>query len=161
LRFRRCISGFILTLAFVHSLGAQQLAMSADQTQVVTALTAMFAAAQVDDLAKFNSLVSPGFYMFDGGKRYDGSAIMNLIKSAHAAGTRFEWNVTGPDVHITGKTAWVAYVNRGSITDAQGRTMNLTWLESAFLEKKHGAWKLVFVHSTRAPVPAQEKQSGL
>jgi hypothetical protein len=59
LRFRRCISGFILTLAFVHSLGAQQLAMSADQTQVVTALTAMFAAAQVDDLAKFNSLVSP------------------------------------------------------------------------------------------------------
>ncbi len=28
-------------------------------------------------------------------------------------GRRFEWNVTEPDIHIDGDTAWVAYVNRG------------------------------------------------
>jgi hypothetical protein len=34
-------------------------------------------------------------------------------------------------------TAWIAYVNKGSITDASG-TMNQKWWESAFLEKQAG-----------------------
>lgn len=43
----------------------------------------------------------------------------------HAAGKRYEWNVTEPDVHISGNTAWIAYANKGSITDAPApRTSN-------------------------------------
>jgi len=41
--------------------------------------------------------------------------------------------VTEPDAHISGNTAWIAYVNKGSISDASG-TVNQNWLESAFLE---------------------------
>jgi ketosteroid isomerase-like protein len=81
---------------------------------------------------------------------------MALIKAQHVAGKRYEWKVTEPDVHISGKTAWIAYVNKGSITDASG-TVNQTWLESAFLEKQAGTWKIVFMHSTRVPVTTQEK----
>jgi ketosteroid isomerase-like protein len=80
---------------------------------------------------------------------------MNLIKALHAKGMRFEWNVTEPDVHISGKMAWIAYVNKGSITNASG-TVSQNWLESAFLQKQAGSWKIVFMHSTRVPVPPPE-----
>jgi ketosteroid isomerase-like protein len=80
---------------------------------------------------------------------------MALIKSQHATGKRYEWNVTEPDVHISGDVAWIAYVNEGSITDASGTT-NQKWLESAFLQKQAGIWKIVFMHSTRTPMISQE-----
>jgi len=44
---------------------------------------------------------------------------MTHIKTLLAAGKRYEWSVTEPDVHISGNTAWIAYVNKGSITDAR------------------------------------------
>jgi len=98
-----------------------------------------------------NTVIAPDFYICDGGARFDGDGIMTLIKAQHAAGKRFEWNVTEPDVHISGNTAWIAYVNKGSITDASGTT-NQKWLESAFLEKQADVRKIVFMHSTRVPV---------
>ena len=153
MRFSGCISVVVLAFGFVPLISAQlppqTPSLSADQKQVVDALGSMFAAAEADDTAKFDSLIAPGFYMFDNGKRFDGDGIMGLIKSAHAAGMKYEWNVTSPDVHITGKTAWIAYVNQGSVTDAKGATQKITWLESADLIKQHGAWKLVFLESER------------
>jgi Calcium/calmodulin dependent protein kinase II association domain len=82
---------------------------------------------------------------------------MALIKAQHAAGKRYEWNVTEPEVHISGNMAWIAYVKKGSITDASG-TVNQNLLESAFLEKQSGTWKIVFMHSTRVPMVTQENQ---
>jgi ketosteroid isomerase-like protein len=120
-----------------------------DEAQIVAVLRAIFAAAHDADDGKFASLITPGYYMYDGGKRFDGTAIMGLIKAAYAEGRRFDWNVTEPDVHVAGDTAWVAWVNRGGITDATG-TKPLTWLESAVLQKRDGAWKIDFLHSTRA-----------
>ena len=55
--------------------------------------------------------------MFDGGIRLSRNAVIDFITAQYAAGKRYEWNVTEPDVHIRGNTAWTAYVNRGSITD--------------------------------------------
>jgi len=120
-----------------------------DESQLVTVLRAVFAAAHEADEAKFASLIAPGYYMYDGGKRFDGTAIMGLLKAAYAEGRRFEWNVTEPDVHVAGDTAWVAYVNRGAVIDATG-TKPMSWLESACLQKIGGAWKIAFLHSTRA-----------
>jgi ketosteroid isomerase-like protein len=133
---------------------AQQKPLTSDQRQVVDAVSTIFTAARADDVAKFNSVIASGFYIFDVGARFNGDSIMALIKAQHAAGKRYEWNVTEPDVHISGNTAWIAYVNKGSITDASG-TVNQNWLESAFLEKQAGTWKIVFMHSTRVPVATQ------
>jgi hypothetical protein len=36
--------------------------------------------------------------------------------------------------------------------------VNQNWLESAFLEKQSGTWKIVFMHSTRVPMASQENQ---
>jgi ketosteroid isomerase-like protein len=129
--------------------------LSADQKKVVDAVSTMFAAARTEDVAKFDSAIAPGFYIFDGGSRFTGEALVELLKKQQAAGKRYEWNITEPDVHISGDTAWIAYVNQGSISDGSGTTIQ-QWLESAFLQKQGRIWKIVFMHSTRVPTLSQE-----
>jgi hypothetical protein len=141
----------------VTSARAQQKNITSDQRQVVATVSTIFAAARADDVAKFESVIAPGFYIFDGGVRFNGDSIMALIKAQHAAGKRYEWNVTEPDVHLSGNTAWIAYVNKGSISDVSG-TVNQNWLESAFLQKQAGVWNIVFMHSTRVPIATQGNQ---
>ena len=142
----------------VSTARAEQKSLASEQKQVVDTVSTIFTAARADDVAKFDSVIAPGFYIFDVGARFNGDSIMALIKTQHAAGKRYEWNVTEPEVHIHGNTAWIAYVNKGSISDASG-TVNQNWLESAFLEKQAGSWKIVFMHSTRVPMATQENQN--
>ena len=122
----------------------------ADQADVVETMRAMYAAATVDDLEKMHSVTTADFYAFDGGKRFDGDALFELVKSAHAAGTVFVWTVTEPDVHLSCNVAWISCVNQGSVKNSSGTT-KMTWLESAVLVKEKGAWRIRFFHSTRAP----------
>jgi ketosteroid isomerase-like protein len=154
LPFCTALAAVVLALvlsANVSTARAQHESLTSDQRQVVDTVATVFTAARTDDVAKFDSVIASDFYIFDGGTRFKGEAIMALIKAQHVAGKRYEWNVTEPDVHISGNTAWIAYVNKGSITDAFGTT-NQRWLESAFLQKQAGLWKIVFMHSTRIPL---------
>jgi ketosteroid isomerase-like protein len=153
---------YLLTVAFalifsahISTAGAQQKRLTADESQIVDTVSTIFDAARADDVAKFKSVIAAEFYIFDGGARFNADSIMAFIKAQHAAGKHYEWNVTEPDVHISGNTAWIAYVNQGSITDASG-TVSQKWLESAFLQKQAGIWKIVFMHSTRAPAVPPE-----
>ena len=135
---------------------AQQKRLTADQAQIVDTVSTIFTAARTDDVAKFDSVIAADFYIYDGGARFNGETVMAFIKAQHSAGKRYEWNVTEPDVHISGNTAWIAYVNQGSISDASGTMDHQTWLESAFLQKQDGVWKIVFMHSTRVPRASQQ-----
>jgi hypothetical protein len=56
------------------------------------------------------------------------------------------------------RIAWIAYVNKGAITSGSVTT-DQQWLESAFLQKQAGQWKIMFIHSTRVPAapPAPSK----
>ena len=117
-----------------------------DKADVATTIRAMYAAAVVDDLAKFNALIVPGFYMYDGGKRFDGDEIMQLIKSAHAQGTVYVWTVNDPDVHVSCNEAWIAYVNRGSVKMGAAAPISVEWLESAVLQREKDGWKIAFFH---------------
>jgi ketosteroid isomerase-like protein len=146
----------LVSSAQVPSVRAQQNALTDGQSQILDTVNTMFTALRTDDAAKLNSVIAPDFYMFDGGHRFNGKAIMALMKAQHVAGKRYEWKVTEPDIHINGNASWIAYVNNGSITDASGR-MDQQWLESAFLEKQAGAWKILFVHSTRVPTADNRK----
>jgi hypothetical protein len=153
----------LVTIAFavfsanISTAEAQQKLLTADQTQIVNTVSTIFTAARTDDVARFDSVIASDFYIYDGGVRFNGDAVMAVIKALHAAGKRYEWNVTEPDVHIIGNTAWIAYVNQGSITDASG-TLSQKWLESAFLQKQAGTWKIVFMHSTRVPAVPPDRQ---
>ena len=118
----------------------------ADEAQVVEAMRTFYAALTTDDLPKFQSVIAPGFYAYDGGKRFEGDALSNQIKAGHAAGRTYVWTVTEPQVHVDCKVAWISYVNKGSVG-----VNAVVWLESAFMQKVDGRWRIAFFHSTRVP----------
>jgi len=110
----------------------------------------MFAALRAEDLNRFQKIAAPNFYVYDGGARFTGPALVDLIKSGHASGKRYDWSVTEPEVHVACNLAWITYVNQGSVEDASGRQA-VTWLESAVLEYANTRWRIRFAHSTRVP----------
>jgi ketosteroid isomerase-like protein len=147
----------LMSSVHISAARARQKVLTNEQTQIVDTVNTMFTAIQTDDAAKLNSVIAPDFYIFDGGRRFNAEEVMAIFKAQHLAGKRYEWNVTEPDVHISGNTAWIAYVNDGSISDASG-TAHQQWLESGFLEKQAGTWKVVFMQSTRVPPPQENRK---
>jgi ketosteroid isomerase-like protein len=139
-----------LLTSTIGATGADQPGSAADQVQVTEAIRSFFAAATAEDLDKLHAVAAPDFYAFDGGGRFTRDALMDMIKAAHAAGKVYVWTVNEPEVHISAGIAWITYINRGSIKDASG-TKDVTWLESAVLQKEKGIWRIEFFHSTRVP----------
>jgi ketosteroid isomerase-like protein len=146
--------GIALLSLFPMWATAQAKTVADDRSEVVETVGALFNALEASNDAQFTSLLTPGFYIFDGGNRFSGQGVLAFLKAQRAAGKSFKWNVSEPDVHVIGDTAWVAYVNKGSITDSSG-TKDQQWLESAFLQKEGASWKIAFMHSTRVPKPNQ------
>ena len=120
-----------------------------ESVRVVSAITAMYAALQTDNLSEYRKIVSPDFYAFDQGRRFDGDALAKKIQSLHASGYAFKWTVTQPDVHVLGDVAWVTYVNGGSIRNQSGES-RMTWQDSTVLERRDGQWRVRFLHSSPA-----------
>jgi hypothetical protein len=123
-----------------------------DDDPIAGTLREMYAAAAVDDLEALKAILDNGFYAYDLGKRFDGLALMELIKRAHAGGSQFVWTVQDVESHILGDWAWTAYINRGSVSDG-GTVTPVTWLESAVLRHDGSRWRIRFFHSTRAQAP--------
>jgi hypothetical protein len=121
------------------------------QGDVVGVMRNMFVALRDEDLKRFQEIAAPNLYAYDGGRRFSGpESLVDLIKSLHASGKRYEWSVTEPEVHVACNVAWITYVNQGSVEDASGRQA-VTWLESAVLEYANARWRIRFIHSTRVP----------
>lgn len=112
-----------------------------------------FAAMARDDLQAGDALRAPGFYAYDAGKRFDGPALGELVRSVHASGVRLEWNLGDIDVHLACDQAWTAWVNKGA-AGKPGAMQPVTWLESAVLGYRDGRWRLEFLHSARVPSPS-------
>ncbi len=127
-----------------------------DRTAVVKTMTDMFAAFTVDDGAKSAAIFTPDAVEFDGGERFTGSGLWDLIKTVHVKGIRLVWTVQDADVHFACDTAWIDYINRGSVFDGK-TTMPVTWLESAVLLYGKTGWLIRFLHSTQVPEPQPAK----
>ena len=141
----------LLTFTTIGATAADQSPPAApDQAQVTETVRSMFAALAVDDFTTFRAVTTPDFYAYDVGKRFTGDELMILVKTAHAEGKVYLWSINEPEVHLHGNFAWITYVNNGSVKDAAG-TKDVTWLESAVLQKEKDVWRIRFLHSTRAP----------
>jgi Domain of unknown function (DUF4440) len=126
-------------------------ATDADKPEITKTIEGIFDAGMTNNLAAFDSLIAPNFYMYDGGKRYDGDALMRTLIDMKQHGYKYIWSVQDPSIEIDCNTAWVAYVNKGSTTTPDGIKKDRTWLESAVLVKQNGLWLVRFFHSTPAP----------
>jgi hypothetical protein len=145
----------LMCAAAGHAVVAQQTktcsATDADKPAVAETLRTMYAVAMKNDVAGFDALLAPGFYMYDNGHRYEGDEIMTRVMPSYTQkGFKFAWSVQEPVVEVDCNTAWITYVNKGSITQPDGTKADQSWLESAVLEKRNGRWLLRFFHSTRA-----------
>jgi hypothetical protein len=146
----RAFTACLLLLFAVRSAAAAPVSPSPDEAQVIAAMETMYVALTKDDMALFEKVAAPTFYAFDAGKRFTGTALMELIKDLHAAGNVYVWQVTEPEVQLSGDTALITFNNRGSVTTDAG-TRPASWLESAYLRKDGGTWRIHFFHSTRVP----------
>ncbi len=122
----------------------------ADTAAVASAVQAMFNAAAADDMKTARTYLAQDFYIYDNGMRFDADAILGVIEKGEQAGAAYTWNVTEPQVHFACDTAWITYVNKGTLAKA-GQQMPATWLESAILRHDAGGWIIQFMHSTRVP----------
>ena len=122
---------------------------SPEANGVIQTIQAALKAAESSDLEAFTSHLTPDFYMYDAGKRFDAASIIAQMKKLRESGTQYHWQVASPDVHIDGNSAWIAYLNDGTVTAPTGVTKR-KWLESAYLVNSGGTWKITFWHSTPA-----------
>lgn len=118
--------------------------------EVAQTMRDMYAAVKTDDYAGFHAAVTSDFFAFDVGTRFDGDALMDLIKAQHEKGFVYEWQINDPKVEVTCDMALVTYINTGSVT-SNGAKRELSWLESATLKHDGQRWRIRFFHSTRVP----------
>ena len=123
---------------------------AATPAQIAGVVSAMYARVAAGDEAGARAFMTPDFVLFENGVRMDAGQILGLMKTMRDQGKVYAWSVTEPSVHLLCDNAWIAYVNQGSMTDRDG-LHPLTWLESANLHYDGRAWRLEFMHSTRAP----------
>jgi hypothetical protein len=124
--------------------------MGTDETKVADTMQSLLTAMSQDNLEQFHHVTCPNFYMFDNGKQLSGDELMNVIKEARSSGTSFMFQVTQPQAHVDGNTAWITYTDQGFIADAKGKK-DLKWLESAVLNRTGDGWCIRFFHHTLAP----------
>ena len=94
-------------------------------------------------------MTTPRFYAFDGGDRYDGTALVDFVRTAHAKGVTLNWSIGRLDTQRRCDIAWSAWVNSGSVGTLP-ELKPVRWLESAVLVHRDGRWKIDFFHSHRA-----------
>ena len=123
-------------------------------TEVGQTMRDMYAALTKDDLGAWRAAITKDFFSFDGGKRFDGDALFDLIKTNHAKGTVYVWTVNDPKVDVACDMALVTYANTGSVTFSATATRSVSWLESATLRHDGQRWRISFFHSTRVPDPS-------
>lgn len=154
LRIYRPILGSLLIFSASLSCSLALASQCAPKTapDPADSLRRLYAAAMKIDRDAFLAELTPDFYAFDGGKRYSRDEFGNLPRALHDKGEVYVWSVTKADTHISCDTAWVAYYNEGTVTNAAGQRP-ASWLESADLVWRHGAWKIQFFQSTLIKPP--------
>jgi hypothetical protein len=119
------------------------------QTEAIVSIqTGLFSALENEDQVSWERLTARDFVAFEGGHRYGRTDFFDLVRSAHAAGRHFEWNVTSPRIEVSCTLATLAYVNQGSVTQGNSRSA-VSWLETATFRYAAGQWRAVFVESMR------------
>ncbi|MGA8940533.1 MAG: DUF4440 domain-containing protein [Acidobacteriaceae bacterium] len=157
---KRWIVAPLFALALISpSLTAQTCPITrADKTAVADTVRNFYAAATVDDLSKIHAFTAPTFYIYDNGQSFDSiDSLIDALKAYQAKGVKFVWKVTNPRVTIHCNEAWITYLNDGSVQMPNAAPIPTKWLESVILEKQHGAWKMLFFHSTLVPPPEPPK----
>ena len=117
--------------------------------EIERTVNAFFDALRKEDKAAFQRVTTKTFYSFDGGERYPGTALVDVVREAHAKGVQLNWSIGSLDTKLRCDVAWSAWENVGS-AGIPPVVKPVRWLESAVLIRQNGTWKIDFFHSQRA-----------
>lgn len=117
--------------------------------EIAPVLNAFFDALRTEDTAAFQRLTTKTFYAFDAGERYPGTALVDVVRRAHASSVQLNWSVGALATKSRCNVAWSTWENVGS-AGIPPAVKPARWLESAVLIRDHGKWKIDFFHSQRA-----------
>ena len=112
---------------------------------------AFFEALRREDKAAFRKLTTTSFYSYDGGKRYVGTELVDVVRDARVRGVQLNWSIGPLDTKLGCEVAWSAWENVGSAGKPPD-VKPVRWLESAVLVRENARWKIDFFHSQRAAV---------
>jgi hypothetical protein len=119
------------------------------KAEVDGTVRAFFDALRHEDKAAFQRLTTASFYAYDGGKRYAGTELVDVVRDAHARGVQLSWSIGPLDTKLRCNVAWTAWENDGS-AGIPPDVKPVRWLESAVLVRQNAEWKIDFFHSQRA-----------
>ena len=117
--------------------------------EIERTVNAFFDALRTKDKAAFQRVTTKTFYSFDGGERYPGTTLVDVVREAHAKGVQLNWSIGPLDTKLRCDVAWSAWENDGS-AGIPPDVRPVRWLESAVLLRQNGSWKIDFFHSHRA-----------
>jgi len=117
--------------------------------EIEQTVRAFFDALRKEDKVAFRRLTTSSFYSFDGGERYPGTELVDVVRDAHAGGVQLNWSIGPLDTKFRCDVAWSAWENIGS-AGVPPKVRPVRWLESAVLVRQNGRWKIDFFHSHRA-----------
>jgi ketosteroid isomerase-like protein len=138
----------VFTMAVSAQLSAPSaMALNPESSKIAQTVQDMLSAAQRADVEAFDKVTEPGTIFLEGGKKMSRDAIFSLVTAHPPSGMTMQWSVTEPDVHVSGNTAWISYVDKGLLT-GDVTVKHMTWLESAVLEKAGVRWRIVLFHSS-------------
>ena len=127
-----------------------QSSFSSQETAANQTVVDFFEALSSADTSRIRSLTTADFILLENGEVWTIQMLINYMRGINLNDFKRINNLEFIDTDIKGKAAWTAYHNSASIT-TKGQTTDIHWLESAFLQKQRGAWKIRMLHSTNKP----------
>lgn len=118
-------------------------------TAVTETIRGLYVALAREDQAGFARATAPSFYAYDGGQRFKGVELLDLVRNARKAGMMLEWNPGVIKAQVSCDMAWASWENVGRAGPAAAPEP-VTWLESAALGRRDGRWVIEFLHAGRA-----------
>jgi hypothetical protein len=130
--------------------------LNSEAHEVIATIERVQSALAANDRARLDELLCHDFHAFENGIHMSGQALLEVMSKYYAAGKRYKWSVSSPQVEVQGNLGVVIYVNHGSIVEAHdAKAVAQSWLESVVLRRRNSAWRLAFLHSSRTAKAAQ------
>ena len=137
---------FLILILFATVFAAQ--AQTSDQKDVQQALTAIFDGLSAANMQAIQAHTTPDFTILENGLVWNMDTLTVKVAQLKALAIyRRDNQLDFIHTEVYGNAAWVAYHNTANV-EMNDKKITRQWLESAFLIKQGGIWKVQLLHST-------------
>jgi len=122
-------------------------AQSPKKQEVQQVIIRFFDALSVGNIPQIKAEVSDDFILLENGEVWTMDTLASKISRPKPEGYLRLNSFDFLETKIDKNRAWVYYKNKAEIT-SKTRNTTIKWLESAFLIKEKGRWRMELMHST-------------